>query len=72
MGRAIEQFAAQVFGMLQVRFADFAQEQAFQAGDALAVVGAELGQQPMRLPAATGAAVAIGGGAVGAVPDNGQ
>ena len=66
-----EQAPAEVFEMLEVRFADFAEQQAFEARHALAVIHAHLGEKPIGFAAAAGAAEADGGGAVGAVTEAG-
>ena len=57
--------------MFGVGFADLAQEQALEAGKALAVIGPHLGQEPVRFAAATSAAVADGGGTIGLVTKTG-
>ena len=59
--------ATQILEVFEVGFADCAQQQAFEAGQALAIVDAHLGQQPVRFAAAASAAIADGGGAVGLV-----
>ena len=71
MGQGDEEAAAEVFEVFHVGFADFPQQQAFQARHALAVVSAHLGQEPVAFAAAAGAAVADGGGAVRAVAEAG-
>ena len=59
--------AAEAFKVFEVGLADLAEEEAFEAGDALAIVGAELGEEPVGFAAAAGAAIADGLGAVGLV-----
>jgi len=49
-----------VFEVFEVGFAHFSKQEAFEAGNALAIVGAHLGEQPMGFAAATSAAVADG------------
>ncbi len=53
-----EQPAAQILEMLQVRLADLAEQQTFQARHALAIIRPHLRQQPVRFAAAASAAVA--------------
>ena len=70
-GRRQEEAPAEVLEVFEVGFADFAEEEAFEAGDALAVIGAHLGEEPVGFAAAAGAAVADGRGAVGQVAEAG-
>ena len=66
-GKSVEEalkFACEAF---KVGLADLPEQQTFQSGNALAVIRSHLRQQPMRLPAATGTAVADGRRSVGAV-----
>ena len=55
-----EDCVAEVLEVLGVGFADFAQQQAFEARHPLAVIDAHLREEPMRLPTATRATVADG------------
>ena len=71
VGEVAEEPAAEVVEVFAVGFADFAQEQALEAGEALAVIDAHLGEEPEGFAAAAGAAVADGGGAVGEVAEAG-
>ena len=71
MREPAEEAAAEVLEVFEVGFADLAQQEAFQAGEALAVVHAHLGEEPEGFAAAAGAAVADGGGAVRAVAEAG-
>ena len=71
VGQAGEEALAEVFEVFEVGFADFAEEEAFEAGDALAIVGAHLGEEPVGFAAAASAAVADGGGAVGLIAEAG-
>ena len=57
--------------VFEIRFADLPEEEAFEAGNALAVIGAELGKEPVRFAAAPGPAVADGGGAGGVIAEPG-
>jgi len=49
---------AEALKVFEVGFADFAEEQTFQAGHPLTVVGAHLGEEPVGLAATASAAVA--------------
>ncbi len=71
VGEVGEEALAEVVEVFEVGFADFAQEEAFEAGEALAIVGAHLGEEPVGFAAAAGAAVADGGGAVGVIAEAG-
>ena len=62
-----EEALAKILQILEIRFADFAEEKTFQAGEALAIVSAHLGQEPVGFPAAARAAVADGLGTVGLI-----
>ena len=50
--------AAQIVQIFDVGLPDFAQEQAFYSGHALAVVSTHLGEQPVGFPAAARPAIA--------------
>ena len=67
VGKFRENTAAEVFEVFEIGFAYFAQEEAFEAGDALAIVGADLSEKPMGLAAATRAAEGDGSGTAGLV-----
>ena len=69
MGEALEEALAEVFHILEIGFTDFTEEEAFEAGDALAIVGADLGKQPVGFAAAASAAEADGLGASGQVAE---
>ena len=71
MGQAEEEAAAEVLEVLEVGFADFAEEEAFEAGPALAIIGAQLGEEPMGFAAAARAAETDGGGADGLIAEAG-
>ncbi len=72
VGEGAEEASAEVFEVFHVGFANLAEEEAFQAGDTLAIVGTHLGEEPVGFAAATGAAVTDGGGAVGEVTETGR
>lgn len=55
MRQMSEELAPEDFEVLQVGFAHLAQEQTFETRDALAIINAELGEQPVRLTATAGA-----------------
>lgn len=55
---------AEVAEIFTIGFADFAQQEAFESGDTLAIVSAHLGDEPVRFATAAGAAVTDSGGAV--------
>ena len=61
---AVKDAAAKVFKIFAVGFADLAEQEAFEAGEALAIVEADLSDEPERLAATTSAAEADGGGAI--------
>lgn len=63
VSQAVEEFAPEIFKMLHVCFAHLAEEEAFQFGNALAIIRAHLRQEPVGLAAATSAAEPDGGGA---------
>ena len=62
MRQTREQLAAKILKMLEVGFANLAEQQTFQAGHALAIVHAHLAQKPMRFPATARAAIVTVGG----------
>ena len=55
-----------------IGFADFAQEEAFESGHTLAIIGAHLGEEPVRFTAAASAAITDGGGSIGQVAQAGS
>jgi len=55
---------ADVIEVFEIGFADFSNEEALETGEALAIIGAHLSQEPMGFPAATSAAVTDEGGTV--------
>lgn len=57
--------------MLEIGFAHLAEEEAVETGDALAIVGAHLGEQPVGFTAAARAAVTDGGGATRPIAQSG-
>ena len=71
MGQAGEDVLAEVFKVFEVGLADLAQEEALEARDALAVVGAHLSEEPVGFAAAASATVADGGRAVGPIAEAG-
>src|SRR5580693_81764 len=62
---------AEVIEAFEVGLADLAQEEAFQTRAALAIINAHLGNKPVGFAAATGTAIADGGGATGLVAEAG-
>src|SRR5262249_2016482 len=66
-----EEALAKVLEVFHVGFAHLAEEQALEAGHALAIVGAHLGEEPVAFAAAACAAVADCGWAVGVVAEPG-
>jgi hypothetical protein len=64
---AAENFPAQIFEVFAIGFSDFSQEQAFEAGETLAIVQGHLSEHPKGFSTAAGAAKADGGGAVGLI-----
>jgi hypothetical protein len=64
MGKSDINAAAEVIESLEVGLADAPEEEAFEAGDTLAIVGTQLGEEPMGFAAPAGTAVADGGGAI--------
>jgi hypothetical protein len=54
--------APEVVEIFGVRFSDFAKQETFQAGSALAIIRSHLRHQPVRFSAATSAAVTDCGG----------
>jgi hypothetical protein len=69
VGQEVEEASAKVLEVLEVGFADLAEEETLEARDALAVVDADLGEEPVGFAPAPGAAVADGSGAVGFVAE---
>ncbi len=61
VGQAAEELEAEVFELLAARLADLAEQQALEAGAALAVVGADLGEQGVGLARAARPAVGDSG-----------
>src|SRR3954469_1035711 len=59
-----EDFVTEVLEMFEVGFGAFAQEQAFETWNALAIVATDLDEQPVGLAAAPGAAEADSGWAI--------
>src|SRR5262249_49758425 len=66
-----EEALTEVVEVLAVGLADFAEEEAFEAGVALGIVSAHLGEEPVGFTAAAGATIADSGGAVGLVAETG-
>ena len=64
VGQLVEEALAEVFKVFEVGFADFTEQEAFEAGNALAIIGADLGEEPVGFAAAARAAVADGFGAI--------
>ncbi len=62
VGQAREKAAAEVLEVLEVGFADLAEEETFETGETLAIVHAHLREQPKGFAATAGAAEADGGG----------
>jgi len=60
----VEEALAKTFEVFEVGFADFTEEETVEAGDALTVVGPDLGEEPVSFAAAASAAIADGAGAV--------
>jgi hypothetical protein len=71
MRQLTEEPLAQVLEVLHVRFANVPQEEALQAGQALAIVGSQLAEEPVGLAAASCATVTDGGWAVFSVTEAG-
>jgi hypothetical protein len=72
VGEAGEETLAQILEVLAIGFPDFAQEEALEAGLALAIVGADLGKEPVGFATAPSAAIADGLGPVGPVTEPGD
>ena len=66
-----EKTPSEVLEVFDIRFADLPEEQTFEAGEALAIIRPHLGNEPVRLATAAGAAKADGGGAIGSVAEPG-
>ncbi len=70
-GEGVREFSqnaqAEVAEVFAIGFADFAQQKAFESGDTLAIVRADLGDEPMGFTAAPSAAVTDSGRAVGQI-----
>lgn len=62
-----EETEAEILEVFEVGLGDFAEEEALEAGAALAIVGAHLGEEPKTFTATAGATIADGGGAVGGI-----
>ena len=61
--------ATKIFEIFAIRFANFSQQEALEAWEALAIVKAHLGDEPIRLAAAAGATEADGGRSAGMVTE---
>jgi hypothetical protein len=67
MREVTEEAVTEILEVFAVGFADLAEEETFEAGEALTIIGTELGEEPEGFAAAAGAAKADGGGAVGLI-----
>ena len=67
-----EDNAAQILEMFEVGLGGLAQEEAFEVGDALAIIQAHLGEHPERFTTATSAAESDGNGAIGKIALTGR
>jgi len=72
VGEAGEEALAEVLEVFEVGLADFAEEEAFEAGETLAIIEGHLGEEPKGFAAAAGAPEADGGGALGTVAKTGR
>jgi hypothetical protein len=69
MRQAAQQAAAEVLEVFAIGLADFAEEEAFEVREALAIVERHLGEEPKGFAAAACAAEADGGGTAGMVAE---
>src|SRR4051794_22824021 len=72
VGDTLEDNASEILEMFEVGFGGFAQEKAFEVGDALAIVEAHLAEHPECLAAATTAAETDLGRAIGMIAGAGS
>jgi hypothetical protein len=72
VGQTEEEAPAEVLEAFEVGFADFAEQEAFEPGHALAIIHAHLGEEPEGFAAAARAAKADGRGTVGQVAEAGR
>ena len=69
MRQAAQQAAAEVLEIFAVGLAHFAEEEAFEAREALAIIDGHLGEEPKGFAAAARAAETDGGGTAGMVAE---
>jgi len=69
VGEALEEALAEALEVFEVGFADFAEEEAVEAREALAIVGAHLGEEPVGFTAAAGTTIADRLGAIGEIAE---
>ncbi len=62
---------AEVVEAFDIGFGGFPEEEALEAGEPLAIIGADLGEEPVGFAGAASAAVADGGGAAGLIAEAG-
>jgi len=69
VGQAGEKAPAEDLKVFEIGLADFPEEEAIETGEALAIVGAELGEEPVGFAAAAGAAETDGAGTAGGIAE---